>query len=516
MSETAPAGVATETDTPPAARPVDGGPDSSPPPASPRIRHRRADLTLVALIGATDVVMVTLALVLAFLVRSHLDMPWLKAWDSPPAAVGPAAAHGRPLTFHPAVVYLEVLPLVLVLWVAMAAHRGLYTPRRSVSQLTETLESWKASTLTVLILMAAAYLSKYDYSRTVTVSFWAFALVLTSSARYGVRRAQLHYLRRGHGTIRTLIYGTGESAMMVLKKMRRYPELGYQVVGLVDDDPARAGEEIHATPVLGTSDDMVRIVKERGVHEVFIAQPLLGHEHILEVITRLDSEQIRYRIVSDLLEALTSRIELDGIANIPIVDLRGRRLSWPEALAKTLLDYTLCTLILIPALPLMAIIALLIKLDSRGAVMFRQERVGRGGRVFRIFKFRTMHDDSEKFELAPANREDPRITRVGRVLRRMSLDELPQLFNVLLGDMSLVGPRPEMPFLVGEYKPWQLRRLDVKPGITGLWQILGRKDLPLHGNLEYDFYYIQNRSLLWDLVILVKTIPIVLFGRGAY
>ncbi|MFN7971687.1 MAG: sugar transferase [Acidobacteriota bacterium] len=496
-------------------------PAEDPAPASiapQRVRHRRFDVAMVALLGTSDVLMVCLAMVLAYVARLSTHAPWLSVLDGAGAPVpGAHVLAGKdPLLFHPLTVYLRVLPFVLPLWIFIAAQRGLYTPRRSVSHLTETLESWKGSTLAIVICMAAAYITKYDYSRAVTVLFWAFALVLTSAARYAIRRAQLGYLRQGHGTIRSVIYGTGEAAMMVVKKMQRYRELGYEVIGLIDDDPGRMGEEIQGSRVLGTSDDIFEIVRDRDVHEVFIAQPFLGHERILDLITRLESAKIRYRIVSDLLEALTSRIELDGIANIPIVDLKGRDLPWWEAAAKTVVDYAVTLLILIAALPVMAVIALLIKLGSPGPVIFRQERVGRGGRVFRIFKFRTMHVGCEKFEVAPANKDDARVTRVGRFLRRTSLDELPQLFNVLTGDMSLVGPRPEMPFLVAEYELWQKRRLDVKPGITGLWQILGRKDLPLHENLEYDFYYIQNRSLLWDIVIMVRTIPIVLFGRGAY
>ncbi len=473
----------------------------------PRVRHRRADLLLIAVFLTSDLLMLSLAMLLAYGTRLLVDTPWVRAWD---------ATAERVTVFHPVTVYLQVLPIVLLIWIVLAAHRGLYTPRRSVSRLTETMKVWKTCTLTVLFGMAGAYLSKYDYSRSVTILFFAYALVLTSVSRLLVRKLQLRFLKRGFGTIRTLVYGTGEAAMMVVKKMQRYPQLGYRVAGFIDDDQERTGEVLNGGKILGTSQEIVRIVRDLDIHEVFIAQPFVGHEKILALITRLESEEIRYRIVSDLLEALTARIELDGIANIPIVDLKGRRQSFVERTAKAALDYTLTTLILVPALPLMGVIAVLIKLDSAGPIFFRQERVGFKGRIFKIFKFRTMHTGCDRYEVAPAKKEDPRVTRVGRFLRRTSLDELPQLLNVLTGDMSLVGPRPEMPFLVKEYEPWQLRRLDVKPGITGLWQILGRKDLPLHDNLEYDFYYIQNRSLAWDLLILVKTLPIVLFGKGAY
>jgi lipopolysaccharide/colanic/teichoic acid biosynthesis glycosyltransferase len=162
------------------------------------------------------------------------------------------------------------------------------------------------------------------------------------------------------------------------------------------------------------------------------------------------------------------------------------------------------------------LIALLIKLDSRGPVLFRQKRVGLGGRQFSMLKFRTMQIDTDPYAVAPTDPNDSRITRIGHILRKFSFDEFPQLWNVLQGEMSMVGPRPEMPFIVDQYEPWQRRRLDVKPGVTGLWQIVGRKNLPLALNIEYDFYYIKNQSLFFDIVILLKTIPAVIFGKGAF
>jgi lipopolysaccharide/colanic/teichoic acid biosynthesis glycosyltransferase len=183
---------------------------------------------------------------------------------------------------------------------------------------------------------------------------------------------------------------------------------------------------------------------------------------------------------------------------------------------KRVLDLFVATgLLVVFALP-MLIIALLIRLESKGPALFRQIRIGQGGRPFAMLKFRTMYVDAPKYASAPTDPRDPRITPFGRWLRKTSLDELPQLLNVLVGHMSMVGPRPEMPFLVEQYEEWQRRRLDVKPGLTGLWQVVGRKNLPLSRNMEYDFYYIMNQSLFLDLVILIKTVPAVVFGRGAF
>jgi lipopolysaccharide/colanic/teichoic acid biosynthesis glycosyltransferase len=183
---------------------------------------------------------------------------------------------------------------------------------------------------------------------------------------------------------------------------------------------------------------------------------------------------------------------------------------------KRLLDLTVASgLLLLFAIP-MLLIWLFIRLESKGPALFRQVRIGQGGEPFEMLKFRTMYTDAPKYAVAPTDPQDPRVTPSGRWLRKTSLDELPQLFNVLLGQMSMVGPRPEMPFLVDQYEEWQRRRLDVKPGVTGLWQVVGRKNLPLSRNMEYDFYYIMNQSIFMDLVILMKTVPAVIFGRGAF
>lgn len=183
---------------------------------------------------------------------------------------------------------------------------------------------------------------------------------------------------------------------------------------------------------------------------------------------------------------------------------------------KRIFDLVFSIFTLVIASPIIAVIVLAIKLDSSGKAVLLQQRVGKDGKLFNMYKFRTMYKESSLYQKSPRKRNDKRVTRVGKFLRRTSIDELPQLINVLKGEMSIVGPRPEMPFIVKKYKQWEKRRLVVKPGLTGLWQILGRKDLPLHKNLEYDFYYINNQSFILDLVIIFKTIPVVIRGIGAY
>lgn len=269
-------------------------------------------------------------------------------------------------------------------------------------------------------------------------------------------------------------------------------------------------------PVLGQISELHDILLKHQVHEVFLAAPLLSQQEILTLVAECEHSGVEFKIVGNLFEVISSQVQIDEIDEIPVVHLRNAALPPIEAGLKRLMDVTVAlALLAFFAIP-MAIITVLIKLDSRGPSMFRQERVGLHGRPFRMYKFRTMTTSSLPYAMAPSDKNDPRVTRVGYWLRRFSLDEFPQLFNVLSGEMSMVGPRPEMPFLVSEYTVWERRRLDVKPGITGLWQIVGRKNLPLSFNMEYDFYYIKNQSLLFDIIILIKTVPAVIFGKGAF
>jgi exopolysaccharide biosynthesis polyprenyl glycosylphosphotransferase len=209
-------------------------------------------------------------------------------------------------------------------------------------------------------------------------------------------------------------------------------------------------------------------------------------------------------------------MQIDEIDEVPVVEIRNAKLPPLQSAAKRILDVVVSLILLIILAVPMLLLAWLIKLQSPGPAFFVQKRVGLHGKLFNMLKFRTMNVDSEQYAPAPTSATDPRITPSGQWLRKFSIDEFPQLINVLRGDMSMVGPRPEMPFLVEKYQAWERRRLDVKPGITGLWQIVGRKNLPLSLNMEYDFYYIKNQSLLFDIIILIKTIPAVVFGKGAF
>jgi exopolysaccharide biosynthesis polyprenyl glycosylphosphotransferase len=369
----------------------------------------------------------------------------------------------------------------------------------------------------LLYIFSLAFLVKeWDLSRLVVLLSGGFSLLTLASAQYGILAWERYLWKKGKLTVRVLIVGAGEIGLRTLQKLKDDPEQKYEVVGFLDDDPSKEGKWIGKSPVLGKLSDLKKVVESYRVDEVIFAIPHLDPEKILSTLLTLDPHRVPVRVVADLFGVLHQETQVDLIEEIPIYELKGADDSLPYRIGKRVMDLIGGLILFAIFLLTFPIIALAIKLDSPGPIFFVQDRVGEKGRRFKMYKYRTMYVDTPPYAYAPHDPEDRRITSVGRFLRRTSLDELPQVINLLKGDMSLVGPRPEMPFIVEKYTDWQRKRLEVKPGITGLWQILGRKELPLHENLEYDFYYIKNRSLLLDLVILIKTIPALLKRKGAY
>jgi len=313
-----------------------------------------------------------------------------------------------------------------------------------------------------------------------------------------------------------LIAGTGVAAIRLLQKLQDHPETGYRVVGFLDDTRDQIGKDVANRPVLGHVDELREIALKHRVSEIFVAMPSLGHTRLLSLVLECEDLGITFRVVTNLFEVLTAGSPLDLVDDLPLVQLGRDRPNPLYAPIKRALDLLGATLGLLISGPILLACVWRIRRSGSGSAIFAQTRIGLNGKPFTCYKLRTLREDAAPYRVAPQTVDDPRITPVGRFLRRTSLDELPQLWNVLRGEMSLVGPRPEMPFIVETYDEWQRRRLTVKPGLTGLWQILGRKDLPMHVNLQYDFYYIRNRGVALDLSILLRTIGAVLSRRGAF
>ncbi len=414
--------------------------------------------------------------------------------------------------------YAAVFPVVVSVGVANSVAFGLYMHRRRISSLAAWGVLIKAGYHYLLYLMVVGYFWKeLDLGRSVIVLAGLLAFAHLYVSRALLRWLKSRAIARGEGRVRAIILGSGPHAVEVFRALEDHREIGYDVRGYVlhDGDPVDPGLE--GIRCLGRSVHLPAILHEHLAEEVFLAVPHLSPDEQLGLIDIAEFPGLRIHLVSDLFGVLTREADVNEIGSFPVVTLRDGYVPWHQALAKRTFD--LAASIIGIAVWLLFFhwwIALAIRRDSPGPVFFTQERVGLRGSRFRIWKYRTMRTDSPRYDRAPTAHDDPRITRFGKWLRHTSLDELPQLWNVLRGEMSIVGPRPEMPFLVEKYAAWQRRRLDVKPGITGLWQVIGRKNLPLHLNIEYDFYYIKNQSLLLDIEILIRTIPAVLKGRGAF
>jgi exopolysaccharide biosynthesis polyprenyl glycosylphosphotransferase len=315
---------------------------------------------------------------------------------------------------------------------------------------------------------------------------------------------------------RVLIYGAGESGRILASKVGRSPKTGIEVAGFLDDDPALHGRTLEGCEVLGGGNEMGRFLRATGSTEVLIALPRAPRNTIARIVETCERLGVSHRMVPALFDIALTQIDFTELGGIPLLGVHTPHISTFSAFTKRILDIGVTLLAAFALAPVAAVVALSLRLVDGNPIFFFQERIGEGGRRFRMVKFRTMRLDAAIYAPTPKSSHDPRITTLGRWLRRTSLDEIPQLWNVLIGDMSLVGPRPEMPFIVERYNEAQRQRLNAKPGITGLWQISPDRSLAIHENMDYDLYYIRNQSVLMDLAILVKTFVAVVRGEGAF
>ena len=430
---------------------------------------------------------------------------------------------------EPRHVYLHPLiyGMVLVIWGVIFPTMSAYDPKRVLHLKEQIRTAFLAGSASTLVFAGALYLSFRDVPRLLFVYFYVIDLSFLFGLRLLLRAVWKLWSEQEQHVSKVLIVGAGSLGQDVVRQARDYQWTGLRLEGYVDDDPSKQGQIIEGIPVLGGLDQTLSIVRQRDISEVIFALPLRAYEKVTKLIFELQELPVRVRVVPDIFNLAFFRATIEDFHGMPLIGLRDPVIDGFDRVVKRLFDLALSAMLLLLLWPLMLLIALLIKLDSPGPVLFRQQRVGENGRLFTMYKFRTMFVDAEQ-RLNEILREspegvaflkrpdDPRVTRLGRFLRRTSLDELPQLFNVIKGEMSLVGPRPELPLLVQHYESWQRQRFAVPPGITGWWQVTGRAERPMHLHTEDDLYYIRNYSLLLDLRILWRTIGAVLRGRGAY
>ncbi len=415
---------------------------------------------------------------------------------------------------------LSILIGVALIWGFFLRFFGAYDPRR----LSSFMDEGKAVLLAILVGMLALssffYLLNIEFRSRILFSYFAVIdLALLINYRLAVRYVVRSMVAGGYNVRRVLLVGTTKVGRELAYIIQSQPWCGLYVVGFVDDDPELRGTQMDEWPVMGATTELPRLIAENEVDDIIVALPGREHEKIAEIVMGLQAHPVRIRVVPDLFEMVSVRAQVEDFWGVPLIGLRDPVITGFDRVVKRAFDVVLSSILVVLLSPVMLLTVLAIKLDSAGPALYKPPRVGENGRLFSMFKFRTMIPGADKLVSDLKNhklKEDPRVTRVGRVLRRMSLDELPQLFNVLKGDMSLVGPRPEQPWIVEKYQPWQRKRLSVMPGMTGWWQVNGRSERPLFLNTDYDLYYIQNYSPVLDLVILWKTIWVVLRGKGAF
>ncbi len=442
--------------------------------------------------------------------------------------------------------YGALLPLVVLIRLLTLRYYNLYRLRGEFSFVDDFVRLFKSTAIGTLLIVAAAFLYRggfqfraFSYARSVFVLDFMFAFAGLMALRLLVRSAQTIARQREINLIPTLVVGRGPEAALCIREMRAHPSLGYRVIGVVENSIRSPSGSAHyeGVPVIGNLEGLPEAIRDSGANEVIIADPNVDGGALFEVMMRCGRRRgVEFRIAPSLFNCLPSKTEIDQIGALPMIRLFREPLSNAARMVKRASDIVIASMALVLLLPVWMIIALLIKWDSRGPVFFKQERVGMDGRIFLVYKFRTMHANSDdhihqeyqlKFiaghaeaNLGNADRpayklsDDPRITRIGRWLRRTSLDEVPQLFNVLLGDMSVVGPRPPITYEVEAYELAHRRRLDMKPGLTGLWQVSGRNRLPFEEMVRLDLFYIENWSLLLDLKIILRTVLVILRGDG--
>ena len=416
---------------------------------------------------------------------------------------------------------LIVLALALIVWPLSLRAVGLYRPQRQRSSVDEVFSVFKATLLAGLLLVAATYFVREDrYSRGMLLLFTGLAFGGVGVTRLVFKEVLQELRKRGYNLRYVLVLGAGRLARQVLEQIELHRELGFRPVGCLSLTRKRLGSSVAGSEVIGTLHDLQRVLGERQIDQVLVALPPRASHRLPRIMEVCGNTTVEVKLVPDVYQYATLFGGIEEFGGLPVVNLQSTGVLGINAVVKRIFDLVFCSLLLILSSPLLLMLGLLVKLSSRGPVLFRQERVGLDGRPFQMLKLRTMRVDAEKDGPRFAAEGDARITRVGGVLRRSSLDELPQLWNVLVGDMSLVGPRPERPVFIERFRRriprYQLRHM-VKSGMTGWAQIHGlRGNTSIQKRVEYDLYYIEHWSLLLDVKILARTIAFGFLSRNAY
>jgi exopolysaccharide biosynthesis polyprenyl glycosylphosphotransferase len=434
-----------------------------------------------------------------------------------------------PATFDPGyyqTLFLFILPAsLLIFW-----FYKLYSPKILFGGLEEYSRIFNAITIGSVYLVFLDFILRRDesISRGWLLLFWLFGVILAIGVRFTLRRVVYWMRNHGHLLSPTILVGADQEGIALLENLRQWRHSGLSIIGFVDDGRPPGSVVEESMRVLGRIEDLERLVQAEKVAEVIVATGSLTREQLLELF-RLASwnPNLKLRLSSGLFEIVSTGLHIKELASVPLIEFNKTRITGLNAVLKSILDILIALVGLVVLAPFLSLIAILIRVDSPGPVIYRHRVVGAHGKEFDAFKFRTMDQGNHKvfiehpelgqqFEENYKLKDDPRVTRLGRFLRTYSIDELPQFLNVLRGEMSIVGPRFISPPEMEKYGRWYINLFTVKPGITGLWQVSGRSDISYEERVRLDMYYIRNWSIWLDIYLMISTIPAVLTKKGAY
>lgn len=469
----------------------------------------------ISLAFISDLIVISLSWIIAYILRFELEIGVVTEGE---------------VSFSE---YIKLLPVIILFSAIILRYFGLYLPKRGSSFVYEFLNILKTSTITVFLLIVITFFYRsYSYSRAVMVFFWVttiFSLILSR----GLIRQLLRWLRkRGFNLRYVLIIGANDLGKMVLEKIKENPWTGFKVIGFIKETSHETPEsnsvsgserhgKINGVEILGGIDSINDVIKEKSVDQIFITLPLEAHKDLGGILQTLEEETVDIRVIPDFFQFMTLNAGIEDFDGLPVINLSESPLFGWNRVIKRVADIIFSLLILTILSPIMLVIAILIKLTSHGPIFYKQKRLGLAGEVFEMLKFRSMNVDAEK-ETGPvwASEDDKRVTTIGRFLRSFSLDEIPQFINVLKGDMSIVGPRPERPVFIEEFRkkiPKYMLRHKMKAGITGWAQVNGwRGKTSIEKRIEYDLFYIENWSIALDLKIMWLTLWKGLINKNAY
>jgi exopolysaccharide biosynthesis polyprenyl glycosylphosphotransferase len=483
---------------------------TGPLPVAINARWAERILLSIALI-LMDLITVLIGFWLAFVLRFEAGISWAYTYEV------------SPFQFYQGLVFMLV-----PLWLIVFRLFGLYDFKHLFSGIDEYARVFNACTLGMMLVILFTFIDvNFVIARAWVFLSWMLVTLSVASGRFVTRRAVRRMRAMGRFLTTVLVVGANEEGRAVAEQLQADPKTGVLIAGFAADELGPGSEPLPGLPVLGPIDSVVTLVRQHGIQELVVASSALPRAKLFDLFQSFGNDDLTIRLSSGLYELLTTGVEVQEIGNVPLLSINKVRLTGAEMFMKWVLDQVVSIVALLITWPFMLAIAIAVKLDSPGPVFYHRQVIGVGGRPFGALKFRTMYADADEqlacdpelrrqYEENYKLKDDPRVTRVGRLLRRLSLDELPQLFNVLRGQMSLVGPRMITSKERARYGKWCMNLTTVKPGITGLWQISGRSDVGYQERVMLDMHYIRNYSIWLDLYVLWRTIPVVFRGHGAY